>query len=211
MSITCPKCDDSIKINGPLRKIHCNACQNNFEIPVKYWKENLSDALEWIITDMDEGQGYNMKQFGQFETNWSLYELAPRCDNCGTAFSIKNIVVKKEEELTCKDCGTKGSIAPVPEWLKNAVPSADFLVNAQLDDDLGSKEPAISGGIALNCPQCKGSLIIDGKDRLVPCRYCGVNIYLPDDLWLRLHPVSVKKRWFLVYDKEEVEKINFEE
>ncbi|MHA1199513.1 MAG: hypothetical protein ACTSQF_09330 [Candidatus Heimdallarchaeaceae archaeon] len=210
MSITCPKCDNSIKLNGPLRKIHCNACQNNFEIPVKYWKENLSDALEWIVSDMKEGEGYNLKQFGQFETKWSVYELAPRCEDCEKEFSLKNIVVREESEITCPKCETKTNIVPAPKWMKNAVPAADYLVNIQTEDNLQDNEPAISGGIALNCPQCGGSLLIDGKDRLVPCKYCSVNIYLPDDLWLRLHPVKVKTRWFLVYNKEKVEKMDFD-
>jgi len=89
MSITCPKCDGSIKINGPLRKIHCNACQNNFEIPLKFWKENMSDALEWIVNDMKEGEGYNMKQFGQFETVRHLYLLHKRLENCLWVQSLK--------------------------------------------------------------------------------------------------------------------------
>ncbi|MBY9000668.1 MAG: hypothetical protein KGD64_07125 [Candidatus Heimdallarchaeota archaeon] len=94
--------------------------------------------------------------------------------------------------------------------MKKGVPAADFFVNEQIHDKLKGSEPAISGGIALTCPKCAGALIIDGKDRLVPCKYCGVNVYLPDDLWLRLHPVEVKSRWYLVYDKKEVEKIDFD-
>jgi len=211
MSITCPKCDSSVKVNGPLRNIHCNACQNNLELPVKFWKDNMLDALEWIVTDMKEGEGYNMKQFGQYETNWTLYELSPRCEECNTKLVLKDIVIKEEGEITCKECGTKTNIIPAPEWLKKAVPAAEYLVNVQTEDSLDDKEPAISGGVALTCPKCNGSLIIDGKERLVPCQYCGVNIYLPDDLWLRLHPVLIKKRWYLVYNENEVEKMSFED
>lgn len=210
MSITCPKCDGSIMLNGPLRKVHCNACQNDTAIPVKYWKQNLYDALEWIVEDMKQGESYNLVQFGLFSTKWNVAELPPICSECNKKLDLNNINRKKESEIKCSKCGKETNVVPAPNWVKRVLPSADFFVNVQMDDKLVNQEPLISGGIALTCPKCGGALIIDGKDRLVPCKYCDVNIYLPDDLWLRLHPVEVKSRWFLVYDKEEVEKIDFE-
>ena len=39
--------------------------------------------------------------------------------------------------------------------------------------------------------------MIDGEDRIVICEYCETNVYLPDDLWLRLHPAKKKNRWFV--------------
>jgi len=210
MSITCPKCDNSIMLQGPVRKAHCNSCQNDTNIPVKYWKENLYDALEWIVSDLKESEGHNLMQFGLFNTKWSVHELAPRCRNCNKKLEIKNVDGNKESKIKCSKCGVKNDIAPVPGWLKYKLPAADFFVNAQMHDELEDNEPAISGGIALTCSKCGGALIVDGKDRLVPCKYCDVHVYLPDDLWLRLHPVEVKSRWFLVYDKKEVEKIDFD-
>ena len=210
MSITCPKCDSSIMLHGPVRKVHCNSCQNDTDIPVKYWKENLYDALGCIVEDMKEGEIYILVQFGLFSTKWSVIELTPRCSDCNKRLDIKKVDRDKESKIKCSSCGKETNVVPAPSWLKKVLPTADYFVNVQMYDELEDSEPVISGGIALTCPQCNGSLIIDGKDRLVPCKYCGVNVYLPDDLWLRLHPVEVKTRWFLVYDKEEVEKINFD-
>ena len=44
-------------LQGPVRKVNCNYCQNDTNIPVKFWKENLSDDLEWIVSDLKEGDG----------------------------------------------------------------------------------------------------------------------------------------------------------
>ena len=44
-------------LQGPVRKVHCNYCQNDTNIPVKFWIEKVSDALEWIVSDLKEGVG----------------------------------------------------------------------------------------------------------------------------------------------------------
>ena len=44
---------------------------------------------------------------------------------------------------------------------------------------------------------------MDGAARVVVCAHCSSNIYLPDDLWFRLHTVSTRRRWFLVWHASE--------
>ena len=50
------------------------------------------------------------------------------------------------------------------------------------------------------CMSCGAGLRIDGASRVVECAYCKDSNYLPDALWLRLHP-TLKRRWLvLAYD-----------
>ncbi len=65
------------------------------------------------------------------------------------------------------------------------------------DDD---EHKTVSEPVAFSCPQCAGSLMIDGNERLIQCEYCETRVYLPDDLWLQLHPAKKKTRWFIGFE-----------
>lgn len=55
----------------------------------------------------------------------------------------------------------------------------------------------------MGCPKCSASLDITAdSQRTVACKYCETDIYLPDDLWLRLHPVKKAERWYIEYSGE---------
>ena len=75
------------------------------------------------------------------------------------------------------------------------------------DSDMFSVNPAgatlqnAAHPVLFTCPSCAGNLEIDGSSRMIKCKYCSSEIYLPDDLWFRLHPVKEVERWYAVFDE----------
>ena len=197
-SIKCPRCDGSIKLNGPWESAHCDACQNDVNVPHEFWTDIVKDTMEEIASgELGEGEGRNSTIFGLFSTSLLYGRLAARCEKCKTPIEVAGTPAEPYLH-TCPECGLETPVAPAPGWLVEAHPSVRHTVAAT--DSSAAPESTVSGPVAMSCTQCGGSLLIDGKDRLVPCQYCGVNLYLPDDLWLRLHPVKTKIRWFIGYE-----------
>jgi len=57
--------------------------------------------------------------------------------------------------------------------------------------------------IAMACPQCSGGLLVrHTDDRVITCRYCNTDLFLPDELWRRLHPAKTLCAWTLTYTGE---------
>ena len=197
MSIKCPRCDSPIHVNGPTRSLLCSSCQSEIEVPEDFWKGILEDVCSEVRNDLEEGEGSNSTIFGTFNTSLMYGRLNPYCLKCKKEFKLPE-QCDSAFTYSCPECATKSPVAPAPEWFMKMVPSAKLLVNAtpELSDDV-EEEPAVSGPIAFFCPQCGGSLMIDGSERLIPCSYCNTSVYLPDDLWLRLHPARIKTRWFI--------------
>jgi hypothetical protein len=54
--------------------------------------------------------------------------------------------------------------------------------------------------VVIHCYGCGGKLSCDGSTRQVVCNYCQAENFLPDQLWLRLHPASVRSPWFILLD-----------
>jgi hypothetical protein len=197
-SIKCPKCDGAVMLNGPWETAHCNRCQNDIDVPHAFWTDILKDIREETGEggSLAEGEGRNSTIFGTFNTSLLYGRLQVRCEKCKTPIEVRADVGPGYTH-TCGKCGLETNVSPVPAWLAGEFPGILHLVAAEVQG--AEEESAVSGPVALSCPQCGGSLVVDGKDRLVPCEYCKVNVYLPDDLWLRLHPVKTKTRWFVAF------------
>jgi hypothetical protein len=55
--------------------------------------------------------------------------------------------------------------------------------------------------VVMACPHCGGALRLSGEsERLVPCQFCKADVYLPDDLWRRLHPAKTVREWFVRFE-----------
>jgi len=196
--IKCPKCDGPVPLNGPWEKAHCDRCQADIDVPQDFWTGIFDDITEEIKSgDLAEGEGRNSTIFGTFNTTLLYGNLKPRCEECKTDIEVDLNLVKPYEHK-CAKCGKKIPVAPAPAWVKKDYPKAKVFVNALMESGAGGEAPAVSGPVAFTCPQCGGALMVDGTERMMPCKFCGVNVYLPDDLWFRLHPAKTKARWFAI-------------
>jgi DNA-directed RNA polymerase subunit RPC12/RpoP len=197
LSIACPRCDHPVPVDGPVFSAHCIHCQHDLDITEEYWTDHLREACK-DMQNTPLGQGSGSMMFGTNTGNLTLGRLDPYCDNCKTNF-INPWELKPGTVYTCGKCGSKWPVDAPPPWLSNAVPGVILLINALLETDKNESNP-LSGSraVSVSCPSCSGNLSVDGSSRLVRCTYCDTQVYLPDELWVRLHGVKRKRRWFVV-------------
>ena len=196
-SIKCPRCDRPVFLNGPVTSVRCRSCQSEIDVPVDFWEGILEDG----IPDMREtelGTGTGSTIFGTFNTSLTLGRLDPYCDSCKTDFE-NPWQLAPGEEYKCRECGELYPVSSPPQWMAEKLGGVAMLINAEMNGKDGEDDRAeTSEPVALACPQCGGWLQVDGSERLISCQYCDVQVYLPDDLWFKLHPVRKKRRWFVV-------------
>lgn len=198
IGISCPRCESFLPLNGPILNAHCRSCQSDIEIPRSYWKDILGDAME-DVRELEKGTGTSSRIFGQFQSSNVYARLDPYCLECKTDFEDP-WSLSPGSSYCCRECGAEYPIQDAPEWLSAAFPQIIYLLNAELDGtDAEDMNRDSTNPVVFTCPQCGGALKVTGEDRLVHCRYCDADVYLPDDLWLRLHPAKKKERWFVVY------------
>ena len=204
ISVQCPKCDAAAPLNGPLLRVHCDKCQADFELGPRFWFRILRDIYAEAGFRLDDGQGYNAEAAERYQAKVLYGRQRPVCSACGEALDLAREIPSAYGHV-CPACGATTPVTPPPAWLAEALTPPRILVNAEIQEEKGeaagedeAKEPA-SAPVAFTCPQCGGSLLVDGRERMITCNYCGVNVYLPDDLWFRLHPARKKARWFVVF------------
>lgn len=196
-SIQCPGCDRPLPFDGPLERAHCNHCQSDIDIPRSYWIENLASSCR-KMQKTEKGMGTGSILIGIFHGNLTLARFDPYCDNCKSSFDDPWKLVHGTSYI-CTECGMTYPVQQPPGWLSSEVPRIITLINA-----LFSENDSTSGGgsgtkpESISCPTCAALLEVDGTTRFVKCKYCGGQVYLPDDLWLRFHAGKRKRRWFVI-------------
>jgi uncharacterized protein YbaR (Trm112 family) len=82
---------------------------------------------------------------------------------------------------------------PVPTWLRERCPTAQA-VWCPATPDAGPPAAAVS----LGCPDCARSLKVRSDSaRVVACPACAAQVWVPDALWERFHPVPVIQTWIV--------------
>jgi ribosomal protein S27AE len=115
-------------------------------------------------------------------------------------------LVGHDTQMTCPHCGAAVSTYPAPEWLTEMLPYVMQLAAADREDG----EPADATAavaeqeahkpVMLTCPNCSGALSVTAESqRVLPCGYCGAEVFLPDAIWQRLHPAQTVRPWTLFY------------
>jgi len=212
----CKTCGNPLPVNALVEKVQCASCQAVAAFPYAYWKKSLLDSALTDYTKLSEGEGQpETLMTGEYTFNITYGVQKPRCGKCKTTIDVN----KYEEFVTagkavCEKCKNPVSSRKLPDDAHSFFPTVKYLFGE--DSDLFSenfsseKKAAVTTGAAkpilFTCPSCAGNLKVDGSSRLITCTFCNSEIYLPDDLWLRLHPVKTVGRWYLVIDDAELVK-----
>ncbi|MBN1619851.1 hypothetical protein JW890_03935 [candidate division WOR-3 bacterium] len=202
----CRKCDGTIHINALTQKIPCPFCREELNLSLKTWEGILEDPIR-EAPDFDEGESTNSTVMGNINYQITYGRQIPRFPE-----SKKNIDLKKAAEYAEKgniedpDTGKKHSFRKIPIEYANIFPEAMYLAmedTGLVPGGIENKTVNAQEPVAFACPKCGGFLDVDGKNRMVKCSFCNVSVYLPDDLWMRLHPTDTITRWFILIDVKE--------
>jgi len=130
----------------------------------------------------------------------------PLCSECNTPLPVDENHPGQTGQIKCTSCGNKTTTYPPPQWLKKIMPNCRQIYGGEPDSEGpgGSIAPETPQTppqpVAMSCPSCGAGLsFTSADDRLVPCQYCGADIYMPDAVWRRLHPVKRSQRWYLQF------------
>lgn len=217
VTIDCPECASPIPVNGRVDQVLCGACQSvvalqgelGWDRILTYQRgegcpehkvlmnSNAVPALDYFLAFGPSG--------GSLFRRWRnvLLEIDAsgiRCPSCGHGFDTQRLgteAVAEGEQVDafCPECGTALPIrVPDREERAHTHPQCLVLVGeTALRGDL--REPA-GESVLFSCLGCGAPAKIDATvPRMMRCEFCEATSYLPDALWLRLHPAQRKRAW----------------
>lgn len=198
LSFSCEHCDSGVPVNGPVPMVKCARCMEVTQLSGEYgWGRLMPKSL--FVNAVTHGKpGETMR----VEANQARVSVTPRfppCPGCGEPHEARRtkLALMKGRALTCK-CGVTLELQPVPAALLEVHPYLRGFVDAELFEETAVAPAASGAPVVMQCMKCQATLPVDGTKRLVECAYCTARNYLPDDLWLALHPAPKRESWFML-------------
>ncbi len=199
--VDCPFCGQPVPLNAPLERSHCAACLRDFPVPGEIFRR--------LLVRFDDlypnGEPSALAAIAGLQVHVTSAASAPSCEKCGTAFDLAGVARDALHTFHCTACGDAAVGFPPPPWLQALVPTATYVAVTDASALPGATAAApardASHPVVLPCPQCGAPLhITSDSARTLPCEYCKTDVYLPDDLWRRLHPMKTMAPWFVRFE-----------
>lgn len=203
----CPECGGSVALEGPHLSVVCTACHSTLELTPQNWQGALEFRKYAAEFSLTEG-----KTRGSSLTNGELRLLVrwgpgrPTCSGCAAPMPAHAVPPGGDGRLSCA-CGESIATFPVPDWLREVVPSAVQLFGATREGVSESAVPLDAPvqqhkPVLFSCPRCGAGLDIAAESpRILTCKYCDSDLYLPDALWYALHPVKKRTPFWVGFEE----------
>lgn len=199
---SCGSCGQPVPVNGPFREIACSSCFETVRVPADIYAGFMNDFEEEYGGNAEgEGSGGTLMS-GSGTYKYGVWRLTPRCSSCKKPLLLPDT----PGEIRC-ECGSVYHLFDGPDWLNSLVPSLRRCITPEAppgsepskrDKDFPSSDS--QKPIVMSCPQCSGALSISASnERIMTCAYCDTEVYIPDAIWKRLHPVKKVEEWFACF------------
>lgn len=209
ISLDCPHCRGPVSVNGFSTEVLCINCLNPVELPEDWWHEKLDEETLKDAINREAGTGNTASYLGGLSEKIVAGNRPPRCQDCKTDFPQELMVGAVEKGFfACPGCQGRIRVRVATPLVVSMIPDADLLVHEdETGINLANDGITASEAVLVACLGCGGALKVDGSSRTVKCENCANNNYLPDALWLRLHPAKVSHAFFVTLKAKGAAKI----
>jgi hypothetical protein len=200
-------CGQPIPVNAPEESVHCDHCQNDLPLPVAMWVGILRDFDESHEKISAEKAASTTRDFDGMIAHFAYRRSTPHCEKCNAPYGIERIDDGATQDIFCTSCGDPGSTMPPVPRLKHAIHTlAQIFLTDPRGAALHKQQLEVGQGaspVIMQCPGCGAPLrVTAASPRTVHCDHCSADVYLPDDLWRRLHPAKTVREWYARFTGE---------
>lgn len=219
LTLECPECGAPVPVNGIVPRVLCGACQSVIDVEREVGWANVftytagEPCAEHLVRSSSVprpamayflalGPGAALRR------KWRglLVEIdseALRCPSCRQpldtdALGREALAEGDRVDAFCPACGAavpvRAPTAAEKEWAYEGLVAiaCETAPRGELAEPKGET-------ILFSCLGCGGATGCDATTpRVVKCSYCQATSYLPDALWLRLHPTQKKQAFGLL-------------
>ncbi len=189
VALKCRQCGNHVPVNGPLPHVVCGQCGSLRELP----PEHVAGIMSWVGDDQPCFDGTAFRS-GQYRFQMKSTRVPPTCEVCGSDLPL--VEPGADTTIPCPGCTARYSSFSVPEHMRPHAGTAKQLYCAQKEPD--PLPDAIPESLGFGCPSCGAKLTITSETgRVHRCEFCSTDVFFPDELWTRLHPVTRVHPWWV--------------
>jgi DNA-directed RNA polymerase subunit RPC12/RpoP len=199
ISLDCPHCRSGVPVNAITGEVLCNNCMRSIELDQTWWESHLSAETIEEAMSCEPGTGNSSQSLGGMNEKVDSGNRPPRCQHCKAEFEGALLQSAVENGgFACPGCQKRIRVRKATPLALALIHEADLLVHEdESGGDLGGDGNTGAEPVLFACLACGAGLPVDGSTRMPQCKHCGNSNYLPDPLWMRLHPAVVSHAFFV--------------
>lgn len=205
IKLECKSCGSSIAINAMHTEFECKACGEFMKISQGKMRENFAEIFRRVTQENDNRLNYTGSIIPFFLEGMQCTRLYGRKFPVydGEQLSMEKIEEAAKDGFIVVN-EKKIIVRKPPKGFDDALPQIKFCIGEeeeQVNHLPGNKNKLYKDiqPVLFSCLSCGGALNVDGSQRIIECSYCKNNSFIPDALWIKFHPVSMVKRWYMVW------------
>lgn len=221
VTLDCPECASPIPVNGIVDEVLCGACQAVVDVERAFgWDTILTytageACMEHKVLMRSAPRPAMIYFLGFGARGGALYrkwrgrlveiDTGPvHCPSCNHALDMEALGREAVTEGAAVDAFCPGCGGRVP--IRSPSPRERELVHPECVAVVGEtaprgrlEEPGGGEKVLFSCLGCGAPSSVDATTpRIMKCAFCSATSYLPDALWLRLHPTQRKRAFHLL-------------
>lgn len=207
LQIVCPGCNNNIAVPGITDTVICQNCGKNTSVSAV-----INEKMFGIMHKEKYMNGFlsgGIEQIGGTGAYKLVYSSQqPYCEECFTVIDEESTMsaINSGAALSCPGCSHKMPVRAKDAIIREFHPKAVGVLNDSFGKDHAEKNTDKESLLVFKCMTCGAGLeLSDDTDRKIKCRYCDNENYLPDSIWVKLHPNKEVQPLFVILDLSEAE------
>lgn len=207
IQIVCPGCNNYVAVSGVTDLDTCQNCGKQVNVSTV-----INDKMFGFLDRTKYMNGYlsgSIEQIGGTAAYKLVYSSQqPYCEECFTVIDEDSAMsaINSGKAFSCPDCSHKMPVRAADAMLKKFHPNAVGVLNDSFGKDYAEKNTDKESLLVFKCMTCGAGLeLSDDTDRKIKCKYCDNENYLPDSIWMKLHPYKEVQPLFVILDLNEEE------
>jgi hypothetical protein len=204
-SVQCPECMQQVPVNHLRPVMLCSHCQATVDLVARgcaWWQDPRSEEALRFALAQPEGE---VESFRSPTNTVEFFRGPADCPTCRRPMLREALVAAASSGSYGCECGFRTSCRAADGFLVERLTWARWMLG---EAPPAGAAPNAMQPVVMACMSCGAGLKVDGSSRAVECSFCNASNYLPDGLWLRLHPAP-RLEWFRVVI--EIEEARFRE
>lgn len=208
LQVNCPGCNTLHPVSSINYSENCYKCGKYIGLSELFNDQLFGGIVDkerylnsYLAGSVEQIGGSGVGKAGAYKLTYSSGYV--HCEEC--LDPIDNEVIQKaldeKSPVVCSSCEHSMPLRPATPDMKAFHPKAIAVVNDSQGYDKSGKNADKEQMLVFSCMTCGAGLDLnENTQRDIKCGYCNNDNYLPDSIWVKLHPDLDVQPFFLITD-----------
>ncbi len=207
LQVNCPGCNIHHPVSSINEGENCYKCGKYINLS-ELFEGNLFGAADrerymngFLNGSVEQMGGSGAGKTGSYKLSYESGNVY--CEECFKPIDNEVITsaLDNKQPVECSGCSHTMPVRPATPYMLRFHPNIIAVVNDPQGYDRNVKDTDKSKMLVFSCMTCGAGLDLDeNSERNIKCNYCGNDNYIPDSIWIQLHPDEDVPPFFVILD-----------